>query len=279
MSHTKPPQAQSKQKVEAVKCTKPAQGQKNTSFELQSAPNLHRDTKNKSFELQSAPNLHRDKKKTSFELQSAPNLHRDTKKQKFWISKCTKPAQGQKNKKTKTSQSTWEGATIPLKFFFVFLSLCRFGALWSSKRVFFFPVQVWCTLKFKTCFFFVPVQVWCTLKFKTQCICSFVFWYCFYCLQIFLTRMAFFASHAAFWRVRCTFHAKGLQFEDRFDPFQKQILFSGNWCFFLWKSFAFRMHFLLVKGSLVEKLPSYGDLKMQRVQYSNSSSQVKVTVK
>ena len=29
---------------------------------------------------------------------------------------------------------------------------------------------------------------------------------------------------------------------------------------------------VLVKGSLVEKLPSYGDLKMQRVQYSNSSS-------
>ena len=28
----------------------------------------------------------------------------------------------------------------------------------------------------------------------------------------------------------------------------------------------------IVKGSLVEKLPSYGDLKMQRVQYSNSSS-------
>ena len=27
-----------------------------------------------------------------------------------------------------------------------------------------------------------------------------------------------------------------------------------------------------IKGSLVEKLPSYGDLKMQRVQYSNSSS-------
>ena len=28
----------------------------------------------------------------------------------------------------------------------------------------------------------------------------------------------------------------------------------------------------IIKGSLVEKLPSYGDLKMQRVQYSNSSS-------
>ena len=29
---------------------------------------------------------------------------------------------------------------------------------------------------------------------------------------------------------------------------------------------------VFIKGSLVEKLPSYGDLKMQRVQYSNSSS-------
>ena len=26
----------------------------------------------------------------------------------------------------------------------------------------------------------------------------------------------------------------------------------------------------LIKGSLVEKLPSYGNLKMQRVQYNNS---------
>ena len=33
----------------------------------------------------------------------------------------------------------------------VILSLCRFGALWSSKLLFFVPVQVWCTLKFKTC--------------------------------------------------------------------------------------------------------------------------------
>ena len=38
--------------------------------------------------------------------------------------------------------------------------------------------------------------------------------------------------------------------------------------------------YVFIKGSLVEKLPSYGDLKMQRVQYSNSSSSsaVKVTV-
>ena len=64
--------------------------------------------------------------------------------------------------------------------------------------------------------------------------------------------MAFFASHAAFWRVRCIFHAKGLQFEEKMDPFQSQILISGNWSFFPFemsiylKSYAFRMHFLLV---------------------------------
>ena len=57
-------------------------------------------------------------------------------------------------KKTKTSQSTWEGATIPLKFLFFFFC-------------FFVPVQVWCTLKFKTFVFFVPVQVWWTLKSNT----------------------------------------------------------------------------------------------------------------
>ena len=36
--------------------------------------------------------------------------------------------------------------------------------------------------------------------------------------------------------------------------------------------FLFGVFKTLLKGSLVEKLPSYGDLKMQRVQYSNSSS-------
>ena len=100
---------------------------------------------------------------------------------------------------------------------FAFLSLCRFDALWSSKLL-----------------FFVPVQVWCTLKFKTQCIRSFVFWYCWCCLQIFFTHMAFFASHAAFWRIRCIFHAKGLQFEEKNDLFQNQILFSG-YCFLVLK--------------------------------------------
>ena len=50
-----------------------------------------------------------------------------------------------KTKKTKTFQSTWEGASTPVKFLF-FLSLCRFGLAH-------FEVQNLC--------FFVPVQVWC----------------------------------------------------------------------------------------------------------------------
>ena len=105
-------------------------------FELQSAPNLHRDKKNTCFELQSAPNLHRDKKNKSFELQSAPNLHRD-----------------KKNKKNKNFRGIVAPSQVDCEVFvffvpvqvwctlkfktFVFLSLRRFGALWSSKLVFF----------------------------------------------------------------------------------------------------------------------------------------------
>ena len=73
-------------------------------------------------------------KKKSFELQSAPNLHRDKKNFK------------------KTLQFTWEGASIPLKFLF----FCPCAGFVH------FEVQNFC--------FFVPVQVCCTLKFKTQCI-------------------------------------------------------------------------------------------------------------
>ena len=85
---------------------------------------------------------HMDKKNTSFELQTAPNLHRD-KKTRVLNFKVHQTCTGtKKTKKTKTSQSTWEGATIPLKFlFFLF---------------FFVPVQVWCTLKFETFVFFCP---------------------------------------------------------------------------------------------------------------------------
>ena len=63
----------------------------------------------------------------------------------------------------KCVQSTCEGAAIPLKFLFsvpvqvwctlkfksfVFLSLCRFGAL-EVQNGFCVPVQVWCILKLK----------------------------------------------------------------------------------------------------------------------------------
>ena len=88
------------------------------------------------------------KKNTSFELQSAPNLHRD-KKNKVLNFKVHQTCTG--TKKKTLPQSTWGGATIPLKFLFFF----------------FVPVQVWCTLEFKTFVFFVHAQVWRTLKFKT----------------------------------------------------------------------------------------------------------------
>ena len=67
-----------------------------------------------------------------FELQCTKPAQ-GQKKQRFWTSKCTKPAQGQKNKKNNKSFTIYlgRGDYIPLKvlFFFVFLSLCRFGAL------------------------------------------------------------------------------------------------------------------------------------------------------
>ena len=79
-------------------------------------------------------------KNKSFELQSAPNLHRD-----------------KKNKKNNNFRGILAPSQVDWTVFVFF--------------VVFVPVQVWCTLKFKTCVFFVPVQVWCTLKFKTCFFC------------------------------------------------------------------------------------------------------------
>ena len=104
-----------------------------------------------------------------FELQSAPNLHRD-KKIKVLNFKVHQTCTGTKKKvlnfkvhqtctgtkKTKKNKN-FRGIVAPSQVdceVFVFF-------------VFFVPVQVWCTLKFKTFVFFVPVQVWCSLKFKT----------------------------------------------------------------------------------------------------------------
>ena len=57
---------------------------------------------------------------------------------------------------------------------------------------------------------------------------------------------------------------------------QDQMKKCQNWHTFTPKgngfSFSLCKEICIVKGSLVEKLPSYGDLKMQRLQYSNSSS-------
>ena len=167
---------------------------------LKNPPNLHRDKKTRVLNFKVHQTCTGTKENNSFELQSAPNLHRD--------------------KNTKTSQCTWEGATIPLKLLF-FLSLCRFGALGVQNFCFFSLCRFGALWNSKLCFF---------------CPCAglmhfdhFYFDIGLYCLQIFLTHMAVFASHAAFWRARCIFHAKGLQFEEKIDPFQSQILISGNW--------------------------------------------------
>ena len=96
------------------KCVKPAQGQKNTSFEPQSAQNLQ---------------------------------------QKFWTSKCTKHAQGQKKQK-KNFRGIVASSQVDCKVFVFFVfSVCPCACLVH------FEVQNFC--------FFVPVQVSCTLKFKS----------------------------------------------------------------------------------------------------------------
>ena len=106
-----------------------------------------------------------------FELQSAPNLHRD--KKKVLNFKMHQTCTG--TKKTKKSKN-FRGIVAPSQvdcevfvFFCFFLSLCRFGGLWSSKLLFFFvPVQVLCILQLKPSVCFVPVEVlydsWLAIK-------------------------------------------------------------------------------------------------------------------
>ena len=101
------------------KCTKPAQGQKNSKFWTSKCTKPAQGQK-KSFELQSAPNLHRDKKNKknkNFRGIVAPS---QVDCEVFILSLCR------------------FGALWSSKLWF-FLSLCRFGALWSSKLVFFCP--------------------------------------------------------------------------------------------------------------------------------------------
>ena len=123
-----------------------------------------------------------------------------------------------------------------------------------KPSVCFVPVQVSCTLKFKTCVFFLPVQVWRTLKFKTQCNCSFLLWYCFYCLQMcswhmchFLHPMQLLEGWGAFFVQRVhNLKINWTLFRNRFC-FQDIGFFSFEMSICL-KSFAFRMYFLLVFG-------------------------------
>ena len=159
--------------------TKPTQGQKNLSFQLQSAPNLHGDKKKQSTWEESTILLFffslfvpvqvwcTLKLKTFVFLLPAQVLdtvvdfrvHQTctrTKKQKFWTSKGTKPAQGpKKNKKNKEKSIYWRRVDYPSKVF-VFLSLCRFGAFWSSKLLFFWFLCRFGALWSLQCWFFCP---------------------------------------------------------------------------------------------------------------------------
>ena len=154
---------------ELSKCTKPAQGQKNKQCKVQSAPNLHRDKKNKRFELQSAPNLHRDKKTSNVRFK----VHQTctgTKKTNVLNFKVHQTCTGTK----KNFRGIVDSSQVDWLFFLFFLSLCRFGALWSSKAfAFFVPVQVLGTvLDFKvrqTCTGTKKTKV---LKFKLHQTCT-----------------------------------------------------------------------------------------------------------
>ena len=138
------------------------------------------------FELQSARNLHRDKK-AHIRTSKCTQTCTGTKKQKFWTSKCTKPAEGQnnksfelqsapnlqrdkKNKKTKRQQKLYillgKGRLYPSKGFvcFVFLSPCRFGALWSSKFLFFCPCAGLEHFKLKPLLFLCLWRFWLIRK-------------------------------------------------------------------------------------------------------------------
>ena len=76
------------------------------------------------------------KKNKSFELQSAPNLHRDKKNKNFtiYLGRGDYPSK--------------------VFVFLFFLSLCRFGALWSSKLVFFLSLCRFGALWSSKCLFF-----------------------------------------------------------------------------------------------------------------------------
>ena len=92
------------------------------------------------------------------------------KKQKFWTSKCTKPAQGQKKQKNKNFRGIVAPSQVDCEVFFLFLfflSLCRFGALWSSKLLFFLSLCNLVHFEVQNLCFFVPVKVWPTLKSNT----------------------------------------------------------------------------------------------------------------
>ena len=183
---------------------------------LQSTPSLHRDKKSKSFELQSARNLHRDKKTKTLEGY-LPQI--DCKV--FVFFGCFVPVQVWCTLKFNTfvfcpCAGLVHFEDLKFKTLIFCLSLYRFGTLWTSKLWFFCPCASSVHFEIQT---------------PMHCYMCIVILYIFIVCRLLCFYLHFLNSHAVFWRVRCIIHAKGLQFEHKFDPFQSQILVSGNWIF------------------------------------------------
>ena len=132
-------------------------------------------------------------------------------------------------------------------FFLFFLSLCRFGALWSSKLLFFLSLCRFGALwSLKLVFFF-----WSLCRFRAiwslkpnallHVYCDIIIHY-FHCSQIIVRILAFLASHAAFWRVRCIFHAKGLQIGRKMTFFKNTFCFQDIVLFSFWNVNIFQSH-------------------------------------
>ena len=144
--------------------------------------------------------------------------------------------------------SLWKG-NVSICFL---LSLCRFGALWSSKLLFFCPcIQVWRTLKFKTCVFLSLCRFGALWSLKPNAIVRF-------CCDIVpivcnvLDICATFCFPCSFLKGQARFSCKGFTiwrligaFSEPDSGFRKLEFFPFETSICL-QSYACKMHFLLV---------------------------------
>ena len=138
---------------------------------------------------------------------------------------------------------------LEFKAFVVFWPCAGLVHFEVQNFCFFLPVQVWWTLKFKTLFFLVPVQVWCNpmhlfifilILFCIACRYSSHIWH-------FLLPMQFFEGSGTFFMQRV------YNLKKQLILFRAKFWFQEIGIFSFWnvnilklKSYAFRMHFLLV---------------------------------